>query len=427
MDVIIRSGRIIDPASDKDTVSDLLVSDGRIKEIGKSLKAPQNAEVIDAKGLVVMPGLVDMHCHLRDPGDPEEETIASGTRAAAAGGFTSVACMANTKPPLDNPATVKYVVSKAKNEGVVNVFPIGAVTIAVDGKQLTEMGRMIDEGAVAFSDDGRPVSSSQIMRYALQYAKAFGVKIISHAEVLEMSSGGQMNESALSTILGLKGTPAVAEEIMVERDISLAKEFGPVHITHVSTAGSVRLIRAAKENKIPVTCDTCPHYFALTENAVDQYNTLAKVNPPLRGEEDVREIIKGLKDGIIDAIATDHAPHREEKKNVEFAAAASGMIGLETALSISISELSKDLSLKKIIEKLTVNPARILGINKGGLKVGSDADIAIIDPSAEHIVNSKTFASKSKNSPFIGRKVKGKVLYTIVSGKSVLKNGSLIS
>ncbi|MBI5699197.1 dihydroorotase [Candidatus Saganbacteria bacterium] len=426
MDALIKSGSLMDGASG--AAVDILILEGKISKLGPRLSAPSSKiPVIDAKGLLVLPGLIDMHCHLRDPGDPEEETIASGTRSAALGGFTSVACMANTHPPIDSPAMVKYVVSKAQKEARVNVLPIGAVTRELKGEALCEMGRMLLEGAVAFSDDGRPILNAEIMRRALEYARQFGVPIISHAEDLDLSADGQMNESRLSTILGLKGIPAQAEEAMVARDLSLAREFGSVHIAHVSTAGSVRLIRRAKEEGVKVTCETCPQYFTLTEEEVEGYNTLAKVNPPLRGEADVAEVVRGLKDGTIDVIATDHAPHREEKKNVEFGRAATGMVGFETALGLVISELVDCgvLPLKRAIEKMTVNPARILNLNKGALKPGLDGDLTIINPKEDYEVDINKFASRSKNSPYHGWKLKGKVVHTIVGGRIMVKDGKL--
>jgi dihydroorotase len=426
MDALIKSGSSLDGAPG--AAVDILILEGKINKIGARLSAPSSKiPVIDAKGLLILPGLIDMHCHLRDPGDPEEETIASGTRSAALGGFTSIACMANTEPPIDTPAMVKYVLSKAQKEGAVNVLPIGAVTQGLKGEALAEMGRMLLEGAVAFSDDGRPIENAEIMRRALEYARQFGISIISHAEDLTLSSDGQMNESYLSTILGLKGIPAQAEEAMVARDLSLARQFGSVHIAHVSTAGAVKLIRRAKEEGLKVTCETCPHYFTLTEEEVEGYNTYAKVNPPLRGEADVAEVVRGLKDGTIDVIATDHAPHREEEKNVEFGKAACGMVGFETALGLVLTELVDTgiLPLKKAIEKMTVNPARILNLNKGALKAGLDGDLTIINPKQEYEVNIHKFASRSKNSPYQGWKLKGKVLYTIVGGRIVVKDGAL--
>ncbi|MCX5726017.1 MAG: dihydroorotase, partial [Candidatus Saganbacteria bacterium] len=309
---LIRSGRVIDPAQGLDAEADVLVEDGKIKSISKSITS-RTAKVISAKGKIVLPGLIDMHTHLRDPGRPDEEDIASGTRAAAKGGFTSVLCMPNTDPAIDNDAIVRYVIAKAQSEGIVNVFPAGAVTKGRRGEELSEMGLMLLAGAVAFSDDGSPIMNAGVMRRALEYLRQFDAPLISHPEDKNLSSGGAMNESYVSTIMGLPPIPALAEEIMVERDIKLAREFGRVHIAHVSTARSVELIRRAKEEGIKVTAETAPHYFTLTENEVEGYNTNAKMNPPLRGEKDVAEIIKGLKDGTIDCIATDHAPHTVEE------------------------------------------------------------------------------------------------------------------
>ncbi len=427
MDLLIRGGQVIDPATNFEGMADILISESKIKSISQKIPPPKNATILDAGGLYVFPGLVDLHCHLRDPGDPEEETIASGTRSAALGGFTSIACMANTDPVIDSPALVKYVKSKSQIEGAINVFPIGAVTKGLKGEELTEMGRMIGEGAVGFSDDGKPVVSAEVFRRALEYARQFDVPVISHAEDLELSAGGSMNESFKSTILGLKGIPHQAEEIMVMRDIMLARAFGKVHITHVSTARSVDLVRKAKAEGVAITCDTCPHYFTLTEEEVEGYNTYAKVNPPLRGEKDLEAIIAGLKDGTIDAISTDHAPHRAEEKNIEFGYAASGMVGFETALALVLTELVEpgSLTLKKAVEKMTLNPARILNVKKGVIKAGWDADVIIVDPKAEWTVDINRFASRSKNSPYHGWKLKGRVLYAIVGGKIVVKDGQL--
>ncbi len=427
--LLIKGGRVIDPSSNLDAETDILVDNGKIKEIAKDIKPYPTFDVINAKGKLVVPGLVDMHVHLRDPGREDEETIESGTRAAAAGGFTSIACMANTDPVADNAAVIEYIVSKAKKSGVVNVFPIGAVTKGLGGIEIAEMGRMKEAGAVAFSDDGKGIMNSIVMRRALEYARQFNKIVISHCEDHSLSEGGTMNESYLSTILGLKGIPRLAEEVMVRRDVMLASEWGPVHIAHVSTEGSVEIIREAKAKGIKVTCETAPHYFILTESNVEGYNTLAKVNPPLRGEKDVESVIKGLRDGTIDAIATDHAPHTDDEKNVEFQLAANGMIGLETAVGLLIGELvdTKVLPLNDAIAKLTINPANILGIDKGTLKVGKDADITLIDPLKEWSVDITKFVSKSKNSPFQGWKLKGKATHTIVGGKIVLKDGILVA
>ena len=427
MDLLIKSGRVIDPATSFDDKADVLVINGKIKAISKKLSAAKNMPTLDADGLLVIPGLIDMHCHLRDPGDPEEETIVSGTRSAALGGFTSIACMANTLPPIDSPALIKYITSKARMEGIINVFPIGAVSKGLKGEELVEIGRMIQEGAVAFSDDGHPIMDSEIMRRALEYVRQFDTTIISHCEDLGLTKGGLMNESYTSTVLGLKGIPSLAEETMVARDIMLAKEFGRLHIAHVSSKKSVELIRGAKKEGINITAETCPHYFTLTEEEVEEFNTDAKVNPPLRSEKDLEAVVKGLKDGSIDVIATDHAPHRSEEKNIEFGAAANGMVGFETALALVLTELvgTGFLSIINAIEKMTVNPAKILNIKKGVLKEGWDADIAVIDPNAEWTVDVNKFASKSKNSPYHGWTLKGKVLYTIVGGRIIVKDGKL--
>lgn len=425
MDILIKQGRVIDPANNFDGIADLLIQGEKISAVKSNLRPRSKVKVINAKGLWVVPGLIDIHCHLRDPGDPEEETIASGSASAAAGGFTSIACMANTHPPIDNPAMVKYVKDKAQAEAKVNVFPIGAVTKGLAGTELAEMGRMIEEGARAFSDDGKPVINSAMMRHALEYARQFGVVIISHCEDPGLSSGGQMNEGYFSTILGLKGIPSLAEEVMVARDLMLAKEFkGHLHIAHVSCEKSVDLIRKAKDKGVKVTAETCPHYFTLTEEALTKYDTNAKVNPPLRSERDIKAILKGLADGTIDVIATDHAPHKLEKKKVEFQAAATGLVGFETALPLVITELidKKILTRKEAFAKMSSNPARILNLHKGAFKEGWDADVTIIDPSFEYVVDAAQFSGKSKNTPFNGRNVKGKVAYTIVSGKIVYSN-----
>lgn len=420
---------MVDPATNIDGLRDILLEEGKIKEIGTTVKG-QGARVIEAKGMLVLPGLIDMHAHLRDPGRPDKETIASGSRAAALGGFTTVCCMANTNPPADNPAVIEYIIAKAKAEAVVNILPIAAITMGLKGEELAEMGRCFAEGAVAFSDDGKPVMRADVMRRALEYAKQFDVPVISHCEDINLSSGGSMNEGEISTEIGLPGIPAVSEEAMVARDVLLAREYGRVHIAHVSSANSVRLIQQAKKQGIPITCETCPHYFALTEEAVKNYDTNAKVNPPLKTRMDAQAVIRGLKDGTIDVVATDHAPHTIEDKNVEFNAAATGMVGLETALGLVLTKLveTKALTLKQAIEKMTSAPSKVLNLSgKGALKVGADADVIIVDPKAEWTVDASKFASKSRNTPFNGWKLKGKVLYTIVSGRIVVKDGKLVT
>jgi len=426
--LLIKNGRVIDPASRVNGERDILIENGQIVKVGARVEG-RGARVINAKGMLVIPGLIDMHAHLRDPGRPDKETIASGSRAAALGGFTTVCCMANTNPPIDNPAVVEYIIAKARVEAVVNILPIAAITKGLKGEEMAEMGRCFGEGAVAFSDDGRPVMRSDVMRRALEYARQFNVPIISHCEDLNLSAGGAMNEGIVSTEIGLPGIPALSEEVMVGRDILLAREYGRVHIAHVSSANSVKLIRRAKREGLPVTAETCPHYFALTEEAARNYDTNAKVNPPLKTAADVREVLRGLKDGTIDAIVTDHAPHTTEDKNVEFNQAANGIIGLETALALVLTKLvaAKVLTLSQAVEKMSAAPARILGLsNKGSLKPGADADVIIVDPQAAWTVDAAKFASKSRNTPFGGWALKGRVVNTIVGGRLVVKDGKLV-
>jgi dihydroorotase len=422
-DLAITGGRVIDPESRLDRIAHIFVQDGLIKEISprKTTTRIGAKEVIDAKGKIVVPGLIDMHAHLREPGREDEETIYTGSCAAVAGGFTSVCCMPNTEPPIDNQEAVKFVYAKAK-EAKCKIFCVGAVTKGEKGEELTEILDLVRAGVVAISDDGKPVSSSQVMRNALEYCKMFNLPIISHCEDLNLSSGGVMHEGFVSTSLGMNGIPSIAEEVMVARDLKLA-EFtgGRVHIAHVSTQGSVDLIREAKKRGIKVTCETTPHHFTLTDDAVKTFDTNAKVNPPLRTRKDVEAIKKGLKDGTIDSIATDHAPHSVEEKEVEFDFAPFGMVGLETALGLVVTELvnKKILTWPQAIAKLTINPSRILNLKGGRIKRGFPADLTIIDPKASWIVNPSQFKSKSKNSPFGGKKLRGRVCYTIVDGKIV--------
>jgi len=424
--LLLKQGHVIDPANKIDGVRDVLIDNGKIVKVGTKVKE-LGAREIDVKGLLVLPGLIDMHVHLRDPGRPDKETIASGTRAAAMGGFTTVCCMPNTEPPIDNQAVVKYVRDKAISDGVVNVWPIGAITRGLKGEQLSEMALMLEQGAVAFSDDGHSVMRASIMRRALEYSRQFNVPIISHCEDIDLAQGGSMNEGALSTEIGLPGIPSLAEEIIVARDILLAREYGRVHIAHVSSANSVELVRQAKRKGLPVTCETCPHYFSLTEGAVKNYDTNAKVNPPLKSAADVKAILRGLKDGTIDAIATDHAPHNIEEKNIEFNQASFGIIGLETALGLVMTKLvaPKLFTLRQAVEKLTIAPAKILNLPNGTLTEGAVADVIVVDPKASWIVDPAQLVSHSKNTPFAGCLLKGRVLHTIVGGKFVVKNGRL--
>lgn len=428
MKTLIKGGHIIDPKSGRNGAFDIIIDKGKIVEIGNDLEFT-TGDIVDVTGKYVIPGLVDAHCHLREPGFEYKEDIETGTQSAAVGGFTSIACMPNTNPVIDNESVVKNIITRAKQDGFVNVYPIGAITKGQAGEELSEIGELKFAGAVAISDDGRPVKKASIMKKALQYASMFDITVISHCEDLEIAEEGFMNEGYQSTIMGLKGIPSAAEEIMVARDLILAEYTNaPIHIAHVSTELSVDLIRNAKKRGVKVTCETCPHYFVLTEEACDGFNTLAKVNPPLRTKKDVDGIIEGLKDGTIDIIATDHAPHHIDEKNVEFAAAANGMVGFETALPLAITYLLKTnvLTLEQIVEKMCINPSKILGLNKGSLEVGKAADMAIIDVDEDVTVDITKFKSKSKNSPFNGYKLKGAVYYTIVNGKFVVREKVLL-
>lgn len=413
--LLIKNGHVIDPANNIDSVLDIFIEDGKIIEVSPDIRK-SGAMIIDAKGKYVCPGFIDMHVHLREPGREDEETIESGTRAAAHGGFTSILCMPNTQPPIDNEGLVEFIYKQAREKGVVNVYCAGCISKERAGKELVEMAMLKKAGAVAITDDGSPVTDSHLTRRALEYSSMCGLRVISHSEDLTLSPGGQMNEGYTSTVLGLKGIPNEAEEIMAYRDILLSRLTGvPIHITHVSTKGSVELIRRAKREGVSVTCDTAPHYFTLTDTSLKDYDTNLKVNPPLRSKKDVDAIIEGIKDGTIDAIATDHAPHTDYEKEMEFNDAPSGMIGLETAVGVSI----RVLDIKTLVSKFTMGPKNILNIPKGTLSVGVDADITILDLEKEWTVNKNEFLSKSRNTPFNGWKLKGAVEKTIVSGKVV--------
>jgi dihydroorotase len=416
--VLIKGGRVIDPASNTDRVADILIKDGKIAALGSVSEAADT--VIDARGLYVAPGLVDMHTHLREPGNEEEETIASGAECAVSTGVTTLACMPNTEPAIDNEGSAAFVILQSERAGKANVFPIGAVTHQRAGERLSEMGGLVRGGAVAFSDDGSPVRSAEILRRALLYAKMFGKAVINHCEDTDLSRDGVMHSGYVSMVLGLPGISSASEEIMVARDITLCEiTGGRLHIAHVSTRGSVDLVRAAKRRGVQVTCEATPHHFTLTDKCVETFDPNFKMNPPLRTEEDVAAIKEGLKDGIIDVIASDHAPHSREEKELEFSFAPFGVIGIETLLPITITELVKPgiLSLIDAIRKLTVNPARVLSIDKGTLSVGRDADIAILDLDTEYTIDPEKFKSKSRNCPFAGRRVYGKAVKTIVKGK----------
>ena len=427
MKLLIKNGRVVDPSQGINEKTDILVENNRICKLGKNIRK-NDCEIFNAKDMIVSPGFIDMHAHLREPGREDTETIATGTQSAAKGGFTSVCCMPNTEPAIDNQSVVKFVLEKAKKEGKVNVFPIGAITKARRGAELAEIGDMKDAGIVAVSDDGNWVENSALMRRALEYSEMFNIPVISHCEDRTLSEKGMMNESYTSTVLGLKGIPSESEEIAVFRDISLAKMLNTrIHIAHVSSGGTVELIKEAKNHNVNVSCEVTPNHFTLTEQAINSYDTNTKVNPPLKSEDDIQAIKNGLADGTIDVIATDHAPHAITEKEYEYDNAPFGIVGFETAVGLAFTELvrSKVLSLSQLVEKLSCNPAKILGFEKKGtLKIGSDADITIIDENKKWTVDVNRFLSKSKNSPYHNRKLRGKVTATIVGGKIVFHDST---
>lgn len=422
---LIKAGRVIDPIIDFDETADILIEGGVIREVGRP-DTPQNCRIIDADGLIVAPGLVDMHVHLREPGYEYKETIAGGTRAAAAGGVTSVAAMPNTQPVTDDPSVVGYVLDKARMGGLVNVFPIGAVTKGLNGKELTEIGLLIKAGCVAFSDDGKAIANSSVMRRALDYARAFGALIIQHAEDPSLASEGCMNEGITATRLGIPGIPAESESILVDRDIRLVElTGGRYHVAHLSTAGALQSVERAIARNLPVSCEIAPHHFALTEEAVIGYDTDAKMAPPLRSERDRNALLEGLARGVVAAIATDHAPHDEDSKRVEFCCAANGVVGLETMLPVSL-ELVRDgvMSLMDCLAIMTYKPAQLLGINRGTLAVDRPADIILFDEKERWTVDANKLRGSTRNTPFDGRRVHGRVKKTIVAGRIVYKDGN---
>ncbi len=418
--ILIKGGHVIDPSSSLDGVMDLLVQDGRIEDISpqNGQNTPPDYEEINATGLWVLPGLADIHTHLREPGFEYKETIATGTKAAVRGGFTAVCCMPNTQPVNDEPAITRYILKKADADGACRVYPVGAITKGQKGETLAEMAALAEAGCVAFSDDGNPVMDSLIMRRALEYSRIFGLPIVSHAEDTRLSEEGVMNEGITATRLGLRGIPNAAEDVMVARDIALCElTKGRLHVAHVSTRGSIRLIREAKSRGLPVTAETCPHYFTITEEAVAGFNTAAKVNPPLRSKQDVAAVCEGLTDGTIDVIATDHAPHHREEKAMGFDNAPPGISGLETALSLSLRLVSKGvIDLNRLVELMSVNPCGIMSIPTRKIAKGVDANLVIIDPELEWEVAPDLFVSLGKNTPFESLRLKGRVVKTIVYG-----------
>ncbi|MCK4859249.1 MAG: dihydroorotase [Candidatus Omnitrophica bacterium] len=420
--LLIKQGRIVDPQNKIDKIADVFISGGKIREIRDKIKK-SNCETIDACGKIVIPGLVDIHCHLREPGQEDKETILSGARAAAKGGFTTLCCMPNTQPVADNQEIIKFIYAKAK-ETKINIYPLGAVTKKQEGRELAEMGELKKAGVVALSDDGNPIENSKVMRRALEYARMFNLLISVHCEDRGLSKDGLINESFVSTTSGLQGVPTVAESIMVARDIQLAQFLNvPIHFCHISCQKSVQLIRQAKKEGIKITCETAPHYWTLTEECTRGFDPNFKINPPLRSKDDVEAIKQGLKDGTIDAIATDHAPHSSEEKELPFSQAPFGTIGLETALSLGITELvEKDvLDLPQLIEKMSVNPAKIFNLPAANLSIGNSADLTVVDLDKQWIVKKENFLSKSKNSAFLGKRLKGEVVVTICKGKVVYK------
>jgi dihydroorotase len=425
--IILAGGRVVDPSQNLDEVMDVAIVNGKIDAMGRGL-APEPAtpnaerEIIDCAGLVVSPGFIDVHCHLREPGRENVETIATGAAAAAAGGFTAVCAMPNTDPVTDNQAAVGFVVRQALRAKMARVYPIGAISVGQKGESLAEFGEMIAAGAVAVSDDGKPVESAHLMRTALEYARTFEIPVADHCEEPTLAKGGAMNEGLMSMRLGLKGIPAEAEEIMAIRDILLARRTGGhIHLCHMSTRGSVELITWGKERGIRVTAEVCPHHLSLTEDAIANYNTNAKMNPPLRTADDVEALQQAVKDGIIDVIATDHAPHHYDEKEREFADAPNGIIGLETALAVNVTWLVKAgiLDLGTLVERMSCAPARIFKLPGGTLRKGGVADVTVFDPEAEWEVNANRFRTKGRNTPYQGMTLTGRVHYTLVDGRLV--------
>ena len=425
MQTLIKNGQVIDPANQLDGSFDILINNGKIEAIepqgkisGSKLK---DVPVIDAKNCVVAPGFCDMHVHFREPGHEYKETIETGSASAAAGGFSTVAVMPNTSPVNDNRSITELIFSQAKKTNLVNVLPIGAITKGLKGESLSDMGELKEAGCIGYSDDGRPVMDSELMRRAFEYSRMFGLPCIQHSEILDLTQGGCMNEGIISTELGLKGMPVEAEDIMVFRDICLLRKTGGrLHVAHISSGGAVELVRQAKAKGLPVTCEVAPHHFTLTEEACRNYDTNAKMSPPLRTHEDLELIKEGLRDGTIDIIATDHAPHDLADKQMEFSKACFGIVGLETALPLTLKMVDeKVITLQKAVDLLTHQPCRLFNLDKGSLGVGRDADIVIFNPKTQYTIEPEKFKSRSKNSPYKGWKVRGKVLHTLVAGKTV--------
>ena len=426
--LLIKNGRIIDPASSVDQVSDLLIENGKVSRIERDIQAPDTLR-LDATGLIVAPGFIDIHVHLREPGREDEETIESGSQAAAAGGFTSICCMPNTDPINDSPTVTHYIVKEAERRAVTRVFPIGAISMGSAGEKLAEIGEMVEAGIVGISDDGKPVMNGQLMRRAMEYSLPFKIPVIEHCEDLHLSAHGSMNEGYQSTVLGVKGMSRTAEDTMASRDIILAELTGAhIHIAHLSTCGAVELMRDAKRKGIHATCEVTPHHFTLTDAACCGYDTNTKMSPPLRTDDDVEALIEGLVDGTIDCIATDHAPHNPNEKMLEFDRAPFGITGLETALGVSLTRLvhTGKIDLKRLIELLTINAARIINKPLGTLSIGAEGDVTLFSTDAEWVYDVNQTKSKSRNCPFHGMKLKGQVAGTVVAGNVVYRNEGLL-
>jgi dihydroorotase len=420
--LLIKNGRVIDPAAKLDGVADVLIEDGRVKAVGRNLATRNGAEIFDASGLVVAPGFIDMHVHLREPGIEHSETIETGARAAAAGGFTSICCMPNTMPVNDNATVTSYIIERARNNAVVNVFPIGAITRGSAGEELAAIGSMKNAGIVAISDDGQPVMNARVMRRAMQMARSFNLPVIDHCEDLHLSAGGDMHEGVHSTRLGLRGIPSSSEDVMVARDILLAESTGArFHVAHISSRHSVNMVRFAKKQGLAVTCEATPHHFALNDAQITAYDSSFKMKPPVRSECDAAAVVDGIVSGAVDAIATDHAPHPGSEKMQEFEKCPFGIIGLETALGLSLEKLhhTGKIPLARLVELFTTGPARILGLDRGTLTTGAPGDVTIFDTETSWIYDVNRSFSKSKNTPFDGWKFRGGPVATVVRGAVV--------
>jgi dihydroorotase len=426
--LLIKNGRIIDPASNVDQTADLLIENGKVSRIDRSIRA-SGIQTIDAQNLIVAPGFIDIHVHLREPGREDEETIETGSQAAAAGGFTSICCMPNTDPVNDSPTVTHYILKEAERRAVTRVFPIGAISIGSAGEKLAEIGEMVEAGAVGISDDGKPVMNGQLMRRAMEYSLPFRIPVIEHCEDLYLAGGGSMNEGYHSTVLGLKGISRTAEDSMVARDIILAELTGAhIHIAHLSTRGALELVRSAKKKGIHVTCEVTPHHFTLTDAACCGYDTNAKMSPPLRTADDLEALIEGLADGTVDCIATDHAPHNPNEKMLEFDRAPFGITGLETALGLALTRLyhAKRISLNRLVQLFTIDAARIINKPLGTLQAGAEGDVTLFDLDADWVYDVNQTKSNSRNCPFHGMKLKGQVAGTVVAGKLVYQSNNLL-